>query len=261
MPGYSTQIRISDGNSNQNLYTPQPNVRQAISTDESESNPLKKSKLRSANEAAFRTLRSEQDDITESMPQMVKPREEPNRLIRTQRQFANLQKPVLDEAEIRDSYYWQMEAQPEKLENPKSRVGLFDKPDNTIKLIMEYVDGLKKDLLKVREQKDALKSELGTMGASVDLKLDESSRKVWDSIGKYKTWLQLDAQRHMQQRMDRYKEILEVRKSKIELIKDLREKMQRVVEIEKNLFGCEMFNLKRIDCGNEKDIKASAKPH
>jgi hypothetical protein len=195
------------------------------------------------------------------MHPMVKPREEPTWLSRTQPQFENLQKPVLDEEEIRDSYYWQMEAQPEKLENPKSRVGLFDKPDNTIKLIMEYIDGLKKDFLKVKEQEDALKSDLRTMWASVDRKLDEGSRQVWDSIEKYKKWLQLDAQRHMSQRMDRYKEILVVKKSKIELIKDLQEKMQRVVEIEKKLFGSEMFNLKRIDCGNEKDMKASAKPH
>jgi hypothetical protein len=154
-----------------------------------------------------------------------------------------------------------MEAQPEKLENPKSRVGLFDKPDNTIKLIMEYVDGLKKDLLNVREQKDALKNDLRTMGPMVERKLDESSRKVWDSVKKYKNWLRLDAQRHMSQRMDRYKEILEVKKSKIELIKDLKGKMERVVEMDKKLFGCEMFNLKRMDYGNDKDIKASAQPH
>jgi hypothetical protein len=46
----------------------QPNVRQAISTDESESKPVKKSKLRSANEAAFLTLRSEHDHMKQSMP-------------------------------------------------------------------------------------------------------------------------------------------------------------------------------------------------
>lgn len=84
MPGYRDQIMVSDGKANNNLYRTHPNVRQAIPTEDSESKPVKKSKLRSPDEAALITLRSEQVDLFQSMPSPVKPLQEPNWQSRTQ---------------------------------------------------------------------------------------------------------------------------------------------------------------------------------
>lgn len=91
--------------------------------------------------------------------------------------------------------------------------------------------------------------------------LDEIRKKVLGGVKKYRNLLRMDALRHTSQRMDYYKEIQMAKRSKIELINNLRGKIEQVVELEKKLFGCEMFKVKRMDFGDAKDIKASVEPH
>lgn len=151
---------------------------------------------------------------------------------------------VLPEVEIRKSYAWQMIEKPEEYENPNATIGIFEKPWAGIELIMDYIKSLRKECDDQRKIKEDLRNEMKQYEVEISTKLDATNRNIVKHIQKFWKLIRIDFLNHQSKKMDFHKKIQVYKKYKGELIEEIRTERERILQIEDELFKCEMFKMK-----------------
>lgn len=138
-----------------------------------------------------------------------------------------------------------MEAEPEyhEHENDKVVIGIFEKPWAGIELVLELIRAMRKVCDDQRKVKEKLREEMKVLDKRVNSEVDVFDKKVVRQIQKYWKLIRTDFLTHQSKKMDMHKQIQSLRKSKLDLIENIKIENERILAVEDDLFKCEMFKM------------------